>query len=139
VNFVGFYYKNIFIYLFVSRLLYYFRLSFCLLKPFSQYFGVRATNEGCGKCPQMFVGKPRGMGPRWREKGSWYLTLCQCRRALECKCDLSVVSDRFQAFVNGSELLVPGNSESVNRKDSVIRNYSVIAWKWNNCGVEGPG
>jgi hypothetical protein len=42
-----------------------------------------------------------------------------------------VVSDRFQAFVNGSKLSVPGNSESANRKDSVIRNYSVIAWKWS--------
>jgi hypothetical protein len=49
--------------------------------------------------------------------------VCQGYRALECKCDSSVVSDRFQAFVNGKEILVPGNSaESAIRKDSVIRN-----------------
>jgi len=84
-----------------------------------------------------------------REKGSWYLTVCEGHRALECKCDSAVVSGGFQTFVNGSELLVTGNgsellvtgnaAESAIRKESVIRNYSVIAWKWSNCGVEGPG
>jgi len=99
-------------YLFVIRLVYYFRLSFLIfLKPFIQYFGVRATNEGCWKCPQMFFRETRGMGPRWGGKGSCYLTVCvKATGRLNVNVTRLFFSDKFQAFVNGSELLVPGNA-----------------------------
>jgi hypothetical protein len=72
-------------------------------------------------------------------RGICYLTVCQGHMALDCKCDLATVSDRFQAFVNGNEPLVPVVvAESAIRKDSVIRNYSVTTWKWSSCGVTGP-
>jgi hypothetical protein len=131
VHLVGFYNKNVFVYLLVFG----FITLVSLLFIEAVYPVLRGTShkEGCVKCPQMLVGKPRGMGSRWGEKGSWYLTVCQGYRALECRFDSSVVSERFQVFVNGNELLVPGNAaESGIGKDSLIRNYSITAWNWSD-------